>query len=216
METSTETAHIFSALHKVQEQITGVERNATNPFHKSRYATLDTVITTARGPLHEAGIVFTQAPGRWLANTLEVTTRLTHAASGQWISATVMMPLKEQTPQAAGSAITYGCRYTLMALLGMPPLDDDGEGAMARESHPLVDDSWKQNPSKQKSAYRARKDGDWEPLLKEMQAQQTTDGLKEWGTANAEKINMLPNNWQTHFREKYEDHYQSLLLRQAG
>jgi hypothetical protein len=40
------------------------------------------------------------------------------------------MPVKDRNnPQAVGSAITYGCRYSLMAMLGLPPVDDDGNAA---------------------------------------------------------------------------------------
>jgi hypothetical protein len=37
----------------------------------------------------------------------------------------------KRDPQGVGSAITYGLRYALMAVLGVPPTDDDdGEAAM--------------------------------------------------------------------------------------
>lgn len=202
MQTSKENTKIFSALFQVQAAITGVERNASNPFHNNRYATLDAVIKTAREPLHMAGIVFTQAPGRFANGCLEVTTRLTHADSGQWLSITMDVPLARVDAQSAGSAITYGCRYSLMAILGMPPVDDDAEASMGRPSS-----------LNKKSAYRARKDGDWEPLLAEMLEHSTIDSLKAWASANSERIGVLPESWLTHFREKYEDHFLMLKAR---
>jgi hypothetical protein len=50
-----------------------------------------------------------------------------HGSSGEWIKATMAIPLTKTDPQGVGSAITYGCRYALMAMLGLPPLDDDAE-----------------------------------------------------------------------------------------
>jgi hypothetical protein len=43
------------------------------------------------------------------------------------------LPLAKQDPQGVGSAITYGCRYALMASLGLPPLDDDAEATRQQE-----------------------------------------------------------------------------------
>ena len=37
------------------------------------------------------------------------------------------MPIAKLDPQGVGSATTYGLRYSLMASLGLPPLDDDAE-----------------------------------------------------------------------------------------
>jgi hypothetical protein len=45
---------------------------------------------------------------------------------------TFYMPLKDATnPQAAGSALTYARRYALSAIMGICPVDDDGNAASA-------------------------------------------------------------------------------------
>ena len=56
-----------------------------------------------------------------------------HAESGEWIEGTGEIPLGKKDPQGAGSAQTYAQRYHLMAMLGLPPTDDDGESAMERK-----------------------------------------------------------------------------------
>jgi hypothetical protein len=43
-----------------------------------------------------------------------------------------IQPVKND-PQGLGSAITYARRYSLMAIVGIAPDDDDGEAAMGRE-----------------------------------------------------------------------------------
>ena len=40
----------------------------------------------------------------------------------------------QNTPQAVGSAITYGRRYGLAAMVGIAPEDDDGEAAEPRNA----------------------------------------------------------------------------------
>jgi hypothetical protein len=57
-----------------------------------------------------------------------VETRLVHT-SGQWASTTVYLPVNQGTAQAFGSAITYGKRYGLQAMCGLPSEDDDGQKA---------------------------------------------------------------------------------------
>ena len=62
---------------------------------------------------------------------LNITTMLAHS-SGQYISSTLTMTVTKLDPQAIGSAITYGRRYALAAMVGLAQEDDDGEKAMVR------------------------------------------------------------------------------------
>ena len=132
IEHSTEITQLIAALHAASPSLSGVKRDSINPHFKNRYATLEAVIDAAKGPLFDNGIVFTQAPGRMIEGSIELTTMLMHK-TGQWMKSTIHIPLSKQDPQGAGSAITYGCRYALMAMLGLPPIDDDAEGAIDRK-----------------------------------------------------------------------------------
>jgi hypothetical protein len=135
IETSEKIVSLTAAIIKVQGGINGVHKNAKNAHFKSSYATLENVIDTARPALQEAGIAFVQAPGMVVDGSVEVTTMLIHD-SGEWMRSTLHVPLGKRDPQGVGSAITYGCRYSLMAMLGLPPTDDDGEAAMDRSEAP--------------------------------------------------------------------------------
>lgn len=126
---------LFPALHKAQGDMRGVAKDSTNPHFKNKYASLENVIDAAKGPLQASGLAFTQAPGALVDGSIEVTTMLMHT-SGQWLRSTLHVPLSKRDPQGVGSAITYGCRYALMATLGLPPVDDDGESAMDRSNQP--------------------------------------------------------------------------------
>lgn len=131
IEQSADITKLICALHKAQGKLTGVPRDSVNPHFKNRYASLENVIDVARGPLQDHGLAFTQAPGALINGAVEVTTMLMHE-SGQWLRSTLHVPLSKNDPQGVGSAITYGCRYALMATLGLPPTDDDAEGAIQR------------------------------------------------------------------------------------
>lgn len=127
IETSPSIENLAAALGRFQSETHGVVRDAVNPFHKNRYATLEAVIETARPGLAKAGLAFLQAPAGWGGSFVELTTMLMHGGSGEWIRFTTSMPIPKPDPQGVGSAITYGCRYALMAMLGLPPMDDDAE-----------------------------------------------------------------------------------------
>lgn len=131
IEHSTEVAKLFDAIHKAQGVMTGVAKDSVNPHFKNRYAGLENVIEAAKPALQANGLAFTQAPGALVDGSLEVTTMLMHV-SGQWLRSTLHVPLAKRDPQGVGSAITYGCRYSLMATLGLPPVDDDAESAVER------------------------------------------------------------------------------------
>jgi hypothetical protein len=129
--------NLSAALLAFQAETTGVKRDAKNPHFKSAYATLEAVIDTARPHLQKHGIAFTQAPGALVDGALEITTMLVHPMSGEWMRSTVHVPLTKRDAQGVGSAITYACRYSLMAALGLPPTDDDGESASRHNVTPL-------------------------------------------------------------------------------
>lgn len=136
IEHSPSIAALCKALHGAQGQMTGVFKDAKNPHFKNRYASLENVLDTARPALQAHGLSVTQAPGLLVDGAVEITTMLMHS-SGEWMRSTLHMPVVKRDPQGVGSAITYGLRYALMAVLGLPPSnDDDAEAAMPRSNGP--------------------------------------------------------------------------------
>jgi hypothetical protein len=61
--------------------------------------------------------------------------------SGEWLSSTLRIPATKQDAQGFGSAITYGRRYGLQAICGVPAEDDDGNAATASRGHSPSDGS---------------------------------------------------------------------------
>lgn len=123
---------IAAALFTFQGAVDGVEKNKVNPGFKSRYANLEAVRDTAVPELQKVGLLYTQSPGAIVDGVMAVTTMIIHAESGEWMKFEGDIALGKRDPQGVGSAITYMQRYSLMAALGLPPVDDDGEGAMER------------------------------------------------------------------------------------
>lgn len=120
---------LFDALAKAQGEIRGALKDATNPHFKSRYADLASIVDAAR-PLAKHGIATVQVPTSENGE-IAVTTILGHS-SGEWISGRLSVKPLKLDPQGAGSVITYLRRYSLAAMAGIAPEDDDGEAAMGR------------------------------------------------------------------------------------
>lgn len=86
------------------------------------YANLADVASAVMPALTSEGLFVMQVPcGDVLV------TRITHGESGQWIEGAMPLikPDARGGVQALGSALTYTRRYTLVAMLGIVPEDDD-------------------------------------------------------------------------------------------
>jgi hypothetical protein len=223
MRNSESLASISPALVKAINAIEGVKKGAANPFFKSKYANLESVIEAAHDALAANGLAVMQGPGPMDGNCITLTTRLIHT-SGEWIETDFSLPAGKMDPQAAGSAITYARRYSLMAMLNMPALDDDGEASMPRSTkpgepknpnvsvHPEGPDWWgAEGPGM--SAAKAKAEGWGEtldgwlgaiPMLPTMEAWQT------WCRDRDEDVKSLPKGWRIHLREELENRKKEL------
>ncbi len=127
MKMSDSIKEIAAVLPKVQAEIKGAVKDATNPHFKSRYADLTSVIDACKAALNKHGITFLQ-PVTAGESGVVVETVLLHS-SGEWISDSLALPVSKNDAQGVGSAITYGRRYGLQSMVGIPAEDDDGNAA---------------------------------------------------------------------------------------
>ena len=128
---SESIGNIAAALVKAQAAIKPVHKTSTNPFFHSKYANLETVSEACMSALGANGIAVVQSPSGGDGATVGITTMLLHT-SGEWLCETAVYPLAKSDPQGVGSAITYGRRYGLAAMVGLvSDEDDDGNGASA-------------------------------------------------------------------------------------
>ena len=125
---SDQIRELAQALIKVQEQLQPATKDANNPFTKSKYATLNSIMDSCRDALLSNGIWLCQYPVPTEPGYLGLVTKLTHAESGQWQSSLAVVPLPKADPQGVGISMTYIRRYALSAMLGIVTEEDtDGE-----------------------------------------------------------------------------------------
>lgn len=144
MKQSESIANLAKALATVQQHITPVVKDRQNPHFKNNYATLDAIMESVRPLLAGHGLAIVQGGGSPVSNAdgnivgAAVETMLVHA-SGEFITSAIVLPIDKASPQAVGSAITYGRRYGVAALLALSTEeDDDGNHATASHANAAV------------------------------------------------------------------------------
>jgi hypothetical protein len=136
---SQSLGRLAPALVAAQSELRGIGKDSKNPEFRSEYLSLDKIISTVRPILAKNGLALVQGAEPYNLDSLIVESRLIHS-SGEWLSSTVVMPLIGRQlkggvrgpvdPQASGSTISYGRRYSLSALLSLSTdEDDDGNAA---------------------------------------------------------------------------------------
>lgn len=114
--------------------------DSNNPFHNAKYADLASVWASIRKPLTDNGLAVIQTTEPY-PNGITVVTTLLHT-SRESFTARLSCEIPKSKPdkngivkpniQGLGSTITYLRRYSLTAMVGVAPIDDDGEAAMGR------------------------------------------------------------------------------------
>lgn len=134
MEHSESIKEIAAALCKFHSEVGKIKKENTNPFFKSKYADLSSILDVIEEPLHKNGLSFVQFP----TGEHEMMTMLMHT-SGEWIKGSFTMKPTKNDPQGLGSVITYQRRYALGAILGLN-IDEDDDGNAA--SKPKDTSKW--------------------------------------------------------------------------
>ena len=129
MNKSDQINELATALAKAQGAMRFAIKDANNPFFKSKYADLSSVVEAIREALSGNGLSYMQHLHPSEKHEVCVETILLHA-SGQWISCgTLTVPVSKHDAQGFGSALTYARRYSLSAAVGVVADDDDGNAA---------------------------------------------------------------------------------------
>jgi len=115
---------LAEALAKAQGLIKHATKDGMNPHFKSPYATLASIWDAVRSALTTNGLSVMQTFDFADDESPIIITTLAHS-SGEWVSGQLKLKPTQNTPQGIGSAITYGRRYSLAAIVGVAPDDDD-------------------------------------------------------------------------------------------
>lgn len=131
---SEEIKDLVAALSKAQGSMKPAVFNRINPHYKNRYADFTSCMDSCREPLANNGLSVMQYC-ETVADKLMLVTMLAHV-SGQWMKSYFPLNPVKMDSQSIGSAMTYGKRYSLSAMLGIvsDDEDDDGEASNGRSA----------------------------------------------------------------------------------
>src|SRR5271156_1523487 len=120
-----------TALAKAQAEMSPAGINSDNPFFKSKYASLPSIVRASRTALTKYGFSIVQRPIIGDDGLSILSTILLHA-SGEWMESRIKINPVKGDPQSYGSCLSYLKRYAYAAMVGVisDDEDDDGEGAM--------------------------------------------------------------------------------------
>lgn len=133
--TEAKTAlNIYQKLHLAKQSIKGVVKNATNPHLKRNYADINSIIDTVEPILLDCGLLLMQP-----VKDGKVYTEIVDIESEDVIDSYIELPPITDA-QKLGGAITYFRRYTLVSLLSLQAIDDDGhQASRAPKAKPTLD-----------------------------------------------------------------------------
>lgn len=167
MEKSVSIVNIAKALISLQGKVDKIKKDTTNPFFKSKYASLSTIQDEIQLPLGEVGLCYTQHP----ESDNMLTTVLIHADSGEFMQSSYNMQPIKNDPQSLGSAITYAKRYALVAILGLNiDDDDDANHASGKTEVPVAKTNGAQTGSTNTLPWLNPKTPQWVEAIKYLQS----------------------------------------------
>ena len=122
---------INEKLFNLQQEIGTISKDAKNPFYKSRYFDINSLIKQLQPLLKKNRLLLLQP----IEEDMVVSKLICVDGTGGVISGLKLPQITD--PQKLGSCITYYRRYTLASLLGLQSVDDDanlGSGVVTEKS----------------------------------------------------------------------------------
>lgn len=118
--------NILIKISAIKKEIGKLQKNADNPFFKSKYLDLNEILANLEPFLEIHKVVLLQP-----IKDNYVVTQLHDLESGEVLESSIRLP-ESMKPQDIGSAITYYRRYSLQSLLSLQAEDDDGNKASVK------------------------------------------------------------------------------------
>ena len=127
---------------KIQSEIGALSKTETNPFFKSKYFDINSLIAQLMPLLEKYGLTviqplsvigFIKGEGMSIESTKGALRTIVYDGDKEIVNQAIPLP-DVQDPQKMGSAITYYRRYALQSLFLLQAEDDDANHASAKKS----------------------------------------------------------------------------------
>lgn len=115
--------NLIPALIQAKKQFQPIKKDGYNPYHKSKYSTLDSILSAVESALLAQGLFVTQTT-KVMENGKTVLLTTIYHTSGESLSSEYPLP-ENLDSQKLGAAITYARRYALCAILSVAADEED-------------------------------------------------------------------------------------------
>ena len=134
LEDKSQRNNIYFKLWKAKQEIGKVVKGKDNPFFKSKYADLNSILEAVEPILHKYELIVLQP---CLGKVVE--TQIIDCETSEMVESSLILP-EINDPQKRIAAVTYFRRATLQSLLSLQAIDDDGNEARkgAVENKPSI------------------------------------------------------------------------------
>jgi len=110
---------LWFKLWKAKQEIGKVSKSADNPFFKSKYADLNTILDVIEPVLNKYNLILLQP-----VSDNKVYSKIIDCESGESVESWIELP-QINDPQKLGGCISYFRRYSVQSLLSLSMQDDD-------------------------------------------------------------------------------------------
>ena len=126
----------MSKLFEFQKKVGAIKKDSVNPYYKSKYADINSLLDVVKPVLNEIGLTVVQ-PLEVRDNKSVLVTKI-FDDDKLVLESSIIIP-DNNDPQKMGSAITYYRRYSLQSMLLLEAEDDDAESVkpQKKESSPI-------------------------------------------------------------------------------
>lgn len=123
VEEPTVVGNIYQKLWRAKQEIGKVVKGNDNPFFKSRYADLNTILEAVEPSLFKHGLILLQP---CVDNIVE--SQIIDCETGDMVTSSLVLP-EITDPQKKIASVSYYRRATVQSLLSLQAVDDDGNTA---------------------------------------------------------------------------------------
>lgn len=128
--------NILTKLLEAQKQIGVVLKDADNPFFKSKYADINSIIEVVKPVMNKVGLVILQ-PLTHDENGALIKTIIGDPESGEIFEDSTRLPHNDD-PQKQGAIITYFRRYAIQSMLFVQAEDTDANDTNQARTEPKL------------------------------------------------------------------------------
>ena len=127
---------IYKKLFEAKKEIGKISKDSTNPFFKSKYFDINSLLEHVEPILQKNNLILLQPIIDGKVRTEIRDAEKDGSTKESFVYSEMLLP-NIQDPQKLGSAITYYRRYTLQSLLGLQAEDDDANSASKHVNKPI-------------------------------------------------------------------------------